>query len=61
MKELYLNKPESDIASSLNLIVAEFPRVTFGSYPKLYNRYVVLLLSMYVTVLFNIQGNYFFN
>nr|CAD7457395.1 unnamed protein product [Timema tahoe] len=38
MKELYIKSPEDSIAGPLTSTAKEFPNVTFGSYPELFQR-----------------------
>ena len=37
---IYIKADEVSIATKLNNTVAQFPSVSFGSYPKLYHRLV---------------------
>ncbi|XP_069683628.1 FAD synthase-like isoform X2 [Periplaneta americana] len=46
IKELYLKAPETTITRTLNAIVAEFPHVTIGSYPKLFHSYYSVLITL---------------
>nr|CAD7396986.1 unnamed protein product [Timema cristinae] len=44
MKELYIKSPEDSIAGPLSSTAKEFPNVTFGSYPELFQRIVEYVL-----------------
>nr|CAD7574311.1 unnamed protein product [Timema californicum] len=46
MKELYIKSPEDSIAGPLSSTAKEFPNVTFGSYPELFQRLSIAYTSL---------------
>ncbi|XP_046399960.1 FAD synthase-like [Ischnura elegans] len=46
LKEIYLTARETEIASILNKVVGEYPLVSIGSYPNLFNSYYGVKLTM---------------
>lgn len=43
---IYVIVDELSVATMLNETVAQFPAVSFGSYPKMFHRYVIIVLTL---------------